>query len=60
MEVVLGLEVINFDKIQLLTQVHKLGLEKFNFDNARIIDNNIGRLIEVEKKMEHVRGYTSN
>lgn len=47
-----GLEAINYDKIQFLTQVHELKFEKFILENTRLIDNYIGPCIEVDKEVE--------
>lgn len=48
-----GLNVVDFKRIQFWVQIHDLGLEKFNMENAQRIGNSIGRYIETHKEVEN-------
>lgn len=48
-----GLTMVNFKKIQFWVQIHDLGLEKFNMENAKRIGNIIGEYVETDKDVEN-------
>lgn len=50
-----GLAHIEFKWVQFWVQVHDLRVEKFSFENAKVIGEQIGRFIESEKEVENVQ-----